>query len=361
MRLMHIDCPYCGTDNLLPAEIVQARQRQYVLDQQHHALQLQHAERNRQAQERERLRKQGNSRLLIILGVIGFFGMLLFGSCIAIGIYATNEEEAAKARAQDPRINGQTALVARLTEMQKKQGCTRILVQPSVHQKDASTVPLDMIKGDACVHILAFSGDKTLLGMKFEGTVALTVPLPPAAQTLDYRLCASETATHSFKIEAVPVAPFSTAAIECPRTPAEGGARSGPDDAEKSGKARVQSMLDELVKAGCKSVVSQPATVRGDRTLTITSPNDSACYNLLAASYFADVRLTAVLRDPEGKSMPVPDPASALRVEYCAPKAGEYKLSLSSNTGDYYAFAGVDCNRFGPEGLKRLRAPLKKP
>jgi hypothetical protein len=57
----------------------------------------------------------------------------------------------------------------------------------------------------------------------------------------------------------------------------------------------------------------------------------------------------------------VPDPASALRVEYCAPKAGEYKLSLSTNTGDFYAFAGVDCNRFGPEGLKRLRAPLKKP
>ena len=91
---MHIDCPYCGTDNLLPAEIVQARQRQYVLDQQHHALNLQHQERARQAQERERLRKQGNSRLFIILGVIGFFGMLLFGSCIAIGIYANNDDMA---------------------------------------------------------------------------------------------------------------------------------------------------------------------------------------------------------------------------------------------------------------------------
>jgi hypothetical protein len=41
------------------------------------------------------------------------------------------------------------------------------------------------------------------------------------------------------------------------------------------------------------------------------------------------------------------------------PKAGEYKLSLSPSTGDYYAFAGVDCNRFGPEGLKRLAHPAK--
>jgi len=359
MRLMHIDCPYCGTDNLLPADMVQARQRQYLLDQQQHALHLQHQERSRLSHERDRLRKQGNHRLLIILGVIGFFIMLLFGSCIALGIYASNEEAEAKARAQDPKVNGQAALLARMTEMQQKQGCKRILVQPSTHQKDVSTVSLDMVKDDACVHILAYSGAKTLLGMKFENTVALTRPLPAAAQVLDYRLCASETATHTFKVEAVPVEPFTTAAVECPRTPAEGGARFSPDDAQKAGKERVQAMLDDLVKAGCKSVVSQPKIVRGDQNLTVTSPEDSACYNLLVASYFADVRLTAVLRDPEGKSMPVPDPATALRIEYCAPKAGEYKLSLSSNTGDYYAFAGVDCNRFGPEGLKRLRAPAK--
>ena len=62
-----------------------------------------------------------------------------------------------------------------------------------------------------------------------------------------------------------------------------------------------------------------------------------------------------MLRDPAGKSMPVPDPSSSLRVEYCAPKAGQYKVSLSSSTGDYYAVAEVDCSRFGPEGLKRLQ------
>jgi hypothetical protein len=52
--------------------------------------------------------------------------------------------------------------------------------------------------------------------------------------------------------------------------------------------------------------------------------------------------------------MPVPEPAAKLRVEYCATKAGEYKLDITSSTADFYAYSGVDCPRFGPEGLKRL-------
>jgi hypothetical protein len=359
LRLLHIDCPYCKTDNLLPPELVQARQRQFQLEQQHYALHLQQQERARVAQERERARKQGTQRLLLGLGIAGFVIMCLFGGCIALGIYANNEEAEAKARAQDPKLNGQAALVARLDELRAKQGCSRILIQPRTHAKESSTISLDMVKNDSCVHILGMTGASTLLSMKYEDKVALTQPLPAAAKNLDYRLCASETATYAFKIEAVPAEPFATAAIECPRTPAEGGARSGPDDATKTGKQRVQAMLDELVKAGCKNVVSQPSVVRGDRTLTVKSPNDAACYNLLTASSFSDVRLTAELRDPAGKKMPVPDPGSSLRVEYCPLKAGDYQLSLSSSTGDYYAFAGVDCSRFGPEGLKRLNRPAK--
>ena len=53
------------------------------------------------------------------------------------------------------------------------------------------------------------------------------------------------------------------------------------------------------------------------------------------------------------------DADSKLRIEYCAPKAGEYKLTLSPSTADYYAFAGVDCSRFGPEGLKRVNGSGK--
>ena len=262
MRLMYIDCPFCGQDNLLPPEMVQARQRQYELDQQRYALQLQDQERQRVAQDRDKARKQSSNRLLIWLLVGGFFMFLAFGSCMAIGIYAQKEEAEAKARAQDPKVNGQTAMLAVFAVMREKRGCDRILVQPSTHVKEASSITLDMIKNNSCVHILGVTGTSAKLSMKYEDKVALTKPLPAAAQFLDYRLCASETATHSFKIEAVPDEPFTTAAIECPRTPAEGGARSGPDDPQKTGKDRVQAMLNDLVKAGCKDVVSQPKATR---------------------------------------------------------------------------------------------------
>jgi hypothetical protein len=354
MRLMHIDCPFCGQDNLLPPDMVQARQRQFALDQQQYALQLQHQERQRFAQERDKQRKQSSQRLLIWLLVGGFFALCLFGSCLAIGFHAQKEEEEAKARAADPNVNGQALMLARFAEMREKLGCNRILIQPSTHVKETSTISLDMIKNDACVHVVGTTGTGAKIGMKYEDKVALTRPLPAAGPIVDYRLCASETATHSFKLDAIPTEPFTTAAIECPRTPAEGGARSGPDDPKKSGKERVQGLLDELAKSGCKHVVSQPVVKRGDQSFTITSPARADCYNFLAASFFADVKLTAILRDPEGKKMPVPDPGSQLRVEYCAPKAGEYKLEISSNTGDYYAIAGLDCRRLGPEGLKRL-------
>jgi hypothetical protein len=79
----------------------------------------------------------------------------------------------------------------------------------------------------------------------------------------------------------------------------------------------------------------------------------------VAASFFPDVKLAATLSDPNGNSMPVPAPASQLRVEDCASKAGKYKLVLAPSTGDYFAWAGLACNRFGREGLKRLKA-LKK-
>ena len=355
---MAIDCPYCGQDNLLPPEIVQARQRQYELDQQHYALQIQEQDRQRVAQERDKARKQSSQRLLIWLTVGGFFGLAMLGTCGAVAYYAQKDEADAKARAQDPKINGHAAMLEHLAQMQKK-GCSRILIQPSTHVKETSTISLDMIKNDACVHILGFTAASATLSMKYEDKVALTVPLPAPAATVDYRLCASETATHTFHIEAAPEEPFTTAAIECPRTPAEGGARSSKDDPRKTGKERVQGMLDELVKAGCKNVVSEPKVTQFEESLTVTSPDNAACYNLLAASFFSDVKLSAVLKDPDGKELAVPEPDSKLRIEYCAPKAGKYKLTLSPSTADYYAFAGVDCNRFSAEGLKRVNGSGK--
>jgi hypothetical protein len=355
MRLLHIDCPYCGQDNLLPAELVQARQRQYELEQRHYALKLQEQERLRVAQEKEKQHKQKLQRLLIWLLVGGFFGFGLLGSCVALGIWASEKEEQEALRTKDPKVNGQALMLARFAEMREKQGCERILVQPTTHRDEPGKVSLDMNKGDHCVHILGYTGTGAMLSVKYDGRVALTQPLPAAASSVDYRLCASETATHPFEISATPAQPFTVAALECPRLPAEGGARSREDDPRKSGKERLMSLMAELVQAGCKDVVSQPKVSRGEQTFTLTSPANSNCYNLLAASYYSDVKLSATLRDPEGKALPVPEPDSKIRVAYCAPKAGKYTLVLSPSTGDHYSHVALDCPRFGREGLKRLK------
>lgn len=351
---MHIDCPYCGQDNLLPPDVVQARQRQFALDQQQYALHLQEQERQRFLQEQGKLRLQRRRRVLLIVSICGFAALLLAGSCVAVALHARGQEEEAQARRVDPKLNGQTAMLAHFEDMRAKRGCNRILVQPTTHVGKPGRISLDMIKNEACVHVLGVTGTGAKIALRYEDKIALTRPLPEAGSLVDYRLCASETGTHSFTFEAAGAEPFTTAAIECPRLPAEGGARSGPEDAQKAGKERVQAMLDQLSKASCKHVISQPKVVRGDMSFTITSPDKSDCYNLLAASFFPDVRLSAVLRDPEGRQMSVPEPSSQLRVEYCAPKAGQYKLTISPNTADYYTLAAVDCSRLGPEGLKRL-------
>src|SRR5687767_11790889 len=116
-RLLHIDCPFCGQDNLLPADLVQARQRQYELEQRQYALHLQEQERLRAAHDRERARKHGSQRLLIwlVVGAVSLFGLV--GSCVAIGIYASREEEETKARAKDPALSGYAAVLARVTDM----------------------------------------------------------------------------------------------------------------------------------------------------------------------------------------------------------------------------------------------------
>lgn len=354
VRLFHIDCPFCGQDNLLPPELVQSRQRQYELEQRRYALELEEQQRKRAAEEKANAQKRSNQRLLIWLSVGAFVFFGLFGSFMTIGYFASKAEEEEKARAKDPELNGQAALLRRFDVLRQQQ-CERILVQPRTHRAEPASLALNMVKNDHCVHVLAMTGASTRLSMSYSGQVALTTPLPPSGRALDYRLCAAETTTYSFGVDAAPAEPFSVAAIECPRTPAEGGPRSGPDDAKRTGKERLMSAMAELVQAGCKHVVAEPRVSRGEQTFTLTSPDNAPCYNLLAASYFSDVKLAASLKDENGKNLPVPAPDSKIRVAYCAPKAGKYTLMLSPSSGDYYAHTSVDCPRFGPEGLKRLK------
>ncbi len=210
-RLLHIDCPFCGQDNVLPHHLIEARQRQ-------HALEVEHQARAKYAADQTAAKARASKlRLLLYLGGAGF-AMLMLGTCVAIGVQAQNEEDDAKKRAADPGVNGHSAILALIEKMKKEKGCDGILVQPTTHRKEAGNVSLDMIKDDACVHILGTSGTGVPISLKYTTQVALTKPIPAASPLVDYRLCASQTATHTFLLE-TPEEPFTVAAIECRARP----------------------------------------------------------------------------------------------------------------------------------------------
>ncbi len=349
-RLVHIDCPGCGTDNVLPQALIEARRGQHELELQEQAAARAHRE--REAAQRSRTR-------LLVIGALG--AVLLLGALAAVVVWVVVRDRALQRVAADPKQNGQESMLALLAGMTSERKCDRILIQPRVHWRESGLASLDMVDGAACVHIVAISGDGSPLRMTYDtGSVALRRPLPPDGARLDYRLCASQTATHSFTITAVDEVPFSLAAIECPRTVEEGAPRSREDDPTTSGVAAVKRRLDALFKAGCDYVVAQPAAQKGARTMTFTSKANSPCLNALASSAFPDVRLTVTLTDPNGNMLPTPEPASEIRVLYCPSVEGKYKLDITPSTHDHFGYASIDCPRNGPEGLRRAKA-LRKP
>lgn len=353
-RLLHIDCPYCGQDNVLPRHLIEARQRQHALDLEHQA-RARHAA--VQAAAAAAKAKATKFKLMMVLAG-GGFAMILFGTSVMLGVRALDQAAAAKKRAADPKINGHAALLELMDAMKKDKGCERILVQPRTHLREPANVSLDMIKGDACVHILGTSGTGAPISIKYTSQVALTKAIPAASSLIDYRLCATQTANHSFVLE-TPEQPFSVAAVECPRTPEEGGSRAKPDDPLTTGKARVADSVKELVRAGCSTVIAEPSVSRGPRTFTLTSSANGPCFNMLLASYFPDVTFSVSLTNPNGNAMPVPPSESKMRVLYCPTKAGKYQLTITPSTSDHYAHAIVDCPRNGKEGLRREQE-LKK-
>ena len=187
----------------------------------------------------------------------------------------------------------------------------------------------------------------------------MTHTLPPPSASIDYRLCASKNASHKFFLNTSRDEPFTMAAIECPRTPEEGGSRAKADDPRTNGKARAQELLSWMSDSGCKKVVAPPEVRRGEQAFTLTLNNRAGCYNMFVASEFKDVRFEVELTDPDGKPMPVPRPAHEIRITHCAKKSGKYKLDVKPSTPDHYATVTVDCPRNGPEGLRRERAMLK--
>jgi hypothetical protein len=253
-------------------------------------------------------------------------------------------------------------MVARLEDMKKKSGCERILVQPEAHRGrpgGSSTVSLDMVPNDFCVHVLALTGTREPISIRHKSDVALTETLPPASTSIDYRLCAEKNASHQFFLNTTTDEPFTAAAIECPRAPEEGGSRAKADDPETNGVQRARELLGWMSDSGCKTVVLPPELRRHEQAYTLTLSQRAGCYNMFVASEFKDVKFEVELTDPDGKPMPVPRPAHEIRITHCARKSGKYKLHVKPSTPDHYATVTVDCPRNGPEGLKRERAMIR--
>jgi len=342
--LFHIDCRFCGTDNVLPTPLIEARQRQ-------HAMELEHQARARLHAERAASIKRSSRVVLVIFGVLGFFAVSMIGTCVAIGIVASSAEEEAKKRAADPKLNGNEAMLAQMAKMRAESGCDRIIVQPRQHRKEDGRISLDMVANNHCVHVMGATGTGAPITIRYDGTIALTKPMPAPAAFVDYRLCASETAIHTFTLS-TPEEPFTVAALECPRTPAEGGARSKESDPLTTGKTRVSKAFGELGFKGCK-MITEPTVYQGPKSFTLTSPAGGLCYNLVVGSHFRDVTFKVALTDPDGNPLPVPSPAQDMHASYCPKKGGKYGLTVTPSTLDHYSMADMNCPR------KAQKRPLR--
>ncbi len=221
-----IDCPYCGQDNLLPPPLVEVRRAQHA-----QLLGAEAAAAQRAAQHRvlaERRAASSRTTRFILLGVAVVVGLPVLGfvALVAFGFSLQKDNDEARARASRPEINGMREVTTLLTE-KTNQGCSRILMQPKpifeVSRSEQKTeIGLGMVKGGACVHMLVATGAPGATVKLTElDSLPLSRPLPLPAPTLDYRLCASETADLRFSAGTGSEEPLTVAVVECPRLPGE--------------------------------------------------------------------------------------------------------------------------------------------
>jgi len=226
LLVLMIDCPFCGQDNLLPPALVEVRRAQHA-----QLLGAEAREAQRAAQQRvlaERRASSSRTTRFILLGVAVVVGLPVLGfvALIAFGFSLQKDNDEARARASRPEINGLLQVTALLTE-KTNQGCSRILLQPKpvfeVSRSEQKTeIGLGMIKGGACVHLLVATGAPGATVKLTElDSLPLSRPLPLPAPSLDYRLCASETAELRFSAGTGSEEPLTVAVVECPRLPGE--------------------------------------------------------------------------------------------------------------------------------------------
>ena len=103
--LLMIDCPFCGQDNVLPAYLVEARQQQYrIAAEQQAQVAASHAAAARAAASAAATASSARLKLFLF-GGIGLFTMLMMGTCVALGVKASRDEQEKQARVADPKLN----------------------------------------------------------------------------------------------------------------------------------------------------------------------------------------------------------------------------------------------------------------
>jgi hypothetical protein len=362
LTTIHINCPSCGVDNVLTKELIQARQRQY--DQW--LLSVERASQGEQQQllqQRVLAARRAASRrsamtLLVVLGALLLLPALVIGSLFALGLVFGKKAFHSLQEVQDSKKNGMPAVLS-VIRTKQAEGCQRVIVDPSSRFGGAGDLHLQLRDDGFCVHLLgATSVASANLTLEQVSQHPLSVALPKPAPTFDYRLCANGTLGFDFSVHSNVDAPFTIAAIACPRTVAEGLVRSVAGDPLTTSVAATRDWVDDLRTRGSCQVIAEPAAFQGPQIVDVDSTKGGPCFNLLVASHFGDALLTVQLTSPAGKPMATPAPATRVRLEYCPSETGRHQVEIRPSTRDHYAMASMDCPRGAHLSLSRP-APLR--
>lgn len=349
LTAIYINCPSCGADNVLAPALIQARQRQYDL-------QLLQVERVRQVEQqrlvqlrilahRRAATRRNTTVALVLVSLFLVLPALVLAGLFALGILFGKKTMNSLAEVQDPRKNGMPAMVSELRTKQSE-GCGRVVLPPQIRMGGPGIIKLPLESDGPCVHLLgSTAAPGAALTIEQLSRRRLTAQLPSPAAAIDYRLCPSDNAVYEFALRSDASAPFTIAAVACPRTRAEGLVRSKLTDPDSTGASVLRSWVGEFYAKGCRAGDAEPSVVQGQQTLDVESSRGGPCFHLLVASHFDDSLLAVKLSSPSGKTIATPEPATRVHLEFCPSQTGRHEVEITPSTRDHYAMQTLDCPR----------------
>jgi hypothetical protein len=336
-------CGYCHATTPLTTEHVRLRQEQQqaIDERKARAAML----------DDERASKRWERRLWA-LGFAGIFAIAIGSVALSIGLdtsSAPSSEDAPTATlVDDPQS---LARLAPRTQELAAQGCRHVVQAPlSVQGRLEHTV--QMSEGGSCLRVLAATataGVRLLATMRTPTRAEHDAVGEPGAdgvaEILELEHCPTETGEHVLTFTADPDASFAYALVDC--APQREKHR---DDPSHNGEQRVRAELAKLRDAGCYEVLLPPQTVWGGQLLT-AELDGTGCTVLVAASD-SDNPVTVSLRTPFGEQAQALDPATLVRLVYCAKTKGPHPIEVKPTTDGYFTMAGLECPKSSQHRLE---------